>query len=361
MCDVLMPYYSPENDVVLEREKAAVRRAFYVRQLRCCLILLSLGNVLREEGHAYALMLLAVSSLLWPAAALLMASRSPHPLETESRHLLADAILTGLWVALSGLSPVPSVVIISVMVAELCITGGLALLRRCMPVFCVSLSVCWSLSGHPLMLQFSPLTVWFTLLPFSAYIIAVSIASRRQATESGARCLELEKLSLTDPGLGLPNRRMFDHKVHTMYSRSQAGHIRAYLMLIDIDFFKQMNDTFGHQAGDRLLISISALISSCLLPADIPARLGGDELAVIVADGDDLLVCALAQRIVEGVRTLSIVEAVHHRNSVSIGIARADDFASVSDWIAGADFALYSVKEQGKDSFQLFTAPERAY
>lgn len=352
-----MPYYATENDVVLLRERGAVRRAFYLRQLRSCLFLLPVGNVLREQGHGYAVMLLAASCLLWPAVALMSAGRSPRPHVTEGWQLLADALLTGVWVALSGISPVPSVVIVSVMLAELFSTGGAVLLKKCVPGFCLSFALCWALSGHPLMLQFSPLTVWLTLPPVCAYIFAISVAARRQASEDGARCRELERLSFSDPGLGLPNRRMFDQKINAMFSRSQNGYTGGYLMLIDIDFFKQMNDTFGHQAGDRLLAGVSALLRNCLQPADMPARLGGDELAVMVADGNELLVCALAQRIVEGVRALSVTDAAHHRNSVSIGIARASDFASAADWIAGADNALYRVKAQGKDGFQLLSVP----
>lgn len=348
-----MYYNLTDPDDVLKREKEIVTRYFCLRQLGSLLTLLPTGNVLREEGHLYAMILMAIMALIWPAAALLTALSSPGPLRTESRNLIVDTLMTGFWVGMTGLTPVPSIIIIGITVADRFAIGGRLLVRQSMLAFIASAMAGWLTDGHSLITGFSNLTVWLTLPLASVYIIAMSWTSRRLTTESFQRCLELEKLSFSDPSLGLPNRRAFDVQLHTAFSKTQAGEARAYLMLIDIDYFKRMNDTFGHQAGDLLLTAVSYLLKNNLQPGEIPARLGGDELAIIISDGDEERVTFMASSIVEGARSLSVGEAFHHANSVSIGIACAQGTDSVAEWFAKADTALYRVKNRGKDGFLL--------
>lgn len=351
----LMPYLMPDKEVVLDREKKAVKRIFFLRQFGSLLCLLPLCNILRELGQSRDLIILVISALLWPSVALTSAVHSSSPLRIENRCRLAESMMAGCLIAMAGLSPVPSVVIIGVLVADRYEAGGWALLRQSASLFILSLLSYWFLNGHILVSGFSNLTVWLTLPLASLYIIALSVTSRQYKTESVARCLELESLSFSDPVLGLPNRRAFDKVIPKAFSKTQKGETCAYLMLIDIDYFKRMNDTFGHQAGDLLLTCVSTLLKETLQPGDIPARLGGDELAIIITDSDDYRVSALAQCIVDGVRALTVDDTFNHPNSVSIGIASALHSSCVTDWIRLADFALYEVKNRGKNGFKLAT------
>ncbi len=100
-----------------------------------------------------------------------------------------------------------------------------------------------------------------------------------------------------DPGLKIPNRRLFEHRLESEFLRTKRGEGNAYLMLLDVDHFKHVNDTFGHEAGDFLLAEISGSLRDNVGMKDVPARFGGDELGVIVRDADDVTIIAMAERI----------------------------------------------------------------
>ncbi|HZG54941.1 GGDEF domain-containing protein [Paenibacillus sp.] len=156
---------------------------------------------------------------------------------------------------------------------------------------------------------------------------------------------ELNRMVITDNLTGLYARRYLDEQVHSM----QAKDVRGSLIVVDIDNFKQVNDTYGHQIGDQILKQVSGIVRSCIRDTDIAARWGGEELAIYLPQ----LTLEQTERVAERIR--SRVEAeTDPQVTVSCGIAewsRSDEKISVESLFYKADMALYSAKHNGKNQY----------
>ncbi|UFJ41564.1 sensor domain-containing diguanylate cyclase [Brevibacillus humidisoli] len=159
---------------------------------------------------------------------------------------------------------------------------------------------------------------------------------------------EVERMVRTDNLTGLFARRYLDEQV----SHSLEHDDRGSLILIDIDYFKQINDTYGHQVGDEVLMQVAQLVKQCIRDTDIPARWGGEELAVYLPKVDISRAFIVAERI------RSCVEAeTRPQVTISIGVARWDrqnhHQVSVETLFHQADTALYDAKNRGRNQVRL--------
>ena len=163
----------------------------------------------------------------------------------------------------------------------------------------------------------------------------------------------LRHLAENDALTGLPNRALFDERLKEMLLQSIGPQRTSALMFLDIDCFKSVNDTFGHEAGDKLLVAFAAILKECVRPTDTVARLAGDEFTLILNDISGVSeATGVAQRIIEKVRKLRGFSDVRANVSTSIGIAfrrPKDNDAAVL--LRRADAALYQAKRNGRDSF----------
>jgi len=160
-----------------------------------------------------------------------------------------------------------------------------------------------------------------------------------------------------DPLTGLTNRRLFVASVESAIENSQAGGAPIAVVFLDLDDFKTVNDTMGHDAGDRMLVAVAARIRSCLRSRDVAARLGGDEFAVLLqpitgSDEAELvatrLIASLGAPLVIAGRTVPV--------AASAGVAVAGPATrSVDELMRAADIAMYSAKARGKDRYQLYS------
>lgn len=135
------------------------------------------------------------------------------------------------------------------------------------------------------------------------------------------------------------------------FRATRKKRILSYLLLIDVDNFKYINDTYGHEVGDAVLSRISTILRECAGAQDIPARFGGDELAVIINNSNDQLVLAMVHAIQERIEVLSLPSHKDISCTVSIGISCAKNKTSIISWIKEADEMLYEVKRNGKNGF----------
>jgi diguanylate cyclase (GGDEF)-like protein len=196
------------------------------------------------------------------------------------------------------------------------------------------------------------------LLHFAAFIVGASlcalwiafvITSRMSARIAQAE-LKLEYLASTDPLTGLPNRRAFYEALNERLQRGTHGCARAALILVDLDDFKNVNDTLGHGAGDELLKHVAVALRQSVRMADLVSRIGGDEFAVLVA---------IAKEKAEGIHTAERIARALARPfdlprasivaSASVGVSvYPDDAADVASLVSSADIALYAAKSTGK-------------
>ncbi|MGK3142362.1 diguanylate cyclase [Pantoea sp. C2G6] len=352
-----MNYYTPDDAQLKLRSTRFVRRMFAMRQLGTFLCFLPILSVLMEMGRGAGLCgLLFINAFIWPYTAYRLALRSRDPTGFERKNLTLDAAFGGAWVALMALSPFPSVIIIAVLISDRYSAGGWAQLKSALQAFMLAFLLVWGVEGAPLLINFSARTVWLTLPLASVYLLALSVVSHHLTLSLRQKNRELERIALMDPGLKIPNRRLFERRLESEYLRTHRGEGSAWLMLLDVDHFKQVNDTYGHEAGDFLLAEISALLRESVGLKDIPARFGGDELCVIVRDADENSIMLLAAQIKQRIARLRLPASSTFECSVSIGIAPASSAASIHEWLRSADEALYRVKRTGRNDVHIWRA-----
>ncbi|MEG3640981.1 EAL domain-containing protein [Magnetococcus sp. PR-3] len=185
------------------------------------------------------------------------------------------------------------------------------------------------------------------------YIAAFSDITRRKEAEDTIR-YQANFDSLTD----LPNRSLFNDRLQTELKRSQRSGCQVALLFIDLDRFKYVNDTLGHNIGDQLLQEVATRLSSSVRDSDTVARLGGDEFTVILPElhGPDG-VARLAQGMIDKLEERYFIEGHELFISASIGITVFPKDADNSlDLIKNADVAMYRAKENGRGSYCFYTA-----
>jgi diguanylate cyclase (GGDEF)-like protein/PAS domain S-box-containing protein len=166
---------------------------------------------------------------------------------------------------------------------------------------------------------------------------------------------QLEALASNDALTALPNRRVFDDRLDHAVRRTARTGEGVALLFIDLDGFKRINDTYGHDAGDAVLQTIASRLSSCIRAGDSLCRLGGDEFAVILEGGEPLVDARrVSERIVEACgRTLTIGKLTVHL-SASVGIAiHGRDGGDARTLLKSADRAMYAAKQEGGGGFRL--------
>jgi diguanylate cyclase (GGDEF)-like protein len=158
--------------------------------------------------------------------------------------------------------------------------------------------------------------------------------------------LEREHQAGHDPLTGLPNRVLLQDSLAAELARSKRDGRPFGLLLIDLDHFKEVNDTLGHHVGDQLLVHFAARLSNSVRPGDHLARLGGDEFAVIVPDADEAEVLGVAERIRASLATPVALEGMMLEIEASIGLAMHPDHGYFAeDLLRLSDVAMYIAKE----------------
>lgn len=176
-------------------------------------------------------------------------------------------------------------------------------------------------------------------------------------TETRRASDALVQLAHQDPLTGLANRAVFNRALEHAFE--QRHERETHILLLDLDQFKEVNDTLGHSVGDDLLRAVSSRFASVLGDGDVLARLGGDEFAVVHLPGPDgRRVEALAQALMASLAKPFIIDGVAIRLAASIGIAASSPtHGSDNDLFRAADIALYRAKEEGRGVVRIFDAP----
>lgn len=182
------------------------------------------------------------------------------------------------------------------------------------------------------------------------------IALINNVTEIQSLKLELEKRSKTDSLTGLLNKQETEAEITKIIENAPNDRVGTLLM-IDVDKFKEINDSFGHAAGDRVLTAIGDMLQRTFKGMDIKGRIGGDEFMVFLRDitkSDTAL--KLAAKILEKARRLFPGEPLGESVSLSIGISMFPDHGKkFEDLYRAADMALYYVKERGRDFYKMYS------
>ncbi|HEY8583160.1 MAG TPA: PAS domain S-box protein [Capillimicrobium sp.] len=206
--------------------------------------------------------------------------------------------------------------------------------------------VLWRRDGTPLPVEYTSAPVLDDDQVTGAVVVFVDVTERREVEE------RLRMFAERDALTGLVNRRRFEEVLAQRLER--PGHGGGALLLLDLDHFKFVNDSFGHAAGDDLIRAIAGVLAERLRGEDVLARLGGDEFAVLLPKADAVEAAAVARRLVAGVE---VARPTGLQIGASVGVAcfAPDAESTAGDLLIAADIALYKAKETGRGRVELFT------
>jgi diguanylate cyclase (GGDEF)-like protein len=206
---------------------------------------------------------------------------------------------------------------------------------------------------------------------FSAQIDAISATRKKQLlgriiliqdiTNSINMMKKLEQAAYTDPLTGLYNRRHFMELAMMQFERARRANTACHVMMLDLDFFKNVNDSYGHLAGDTVLRNVSACIKEIVRSYDLVARYGGEEFVVMISDSDEDTALRLAERIRAHVEK-SPCPYDNHLLSItfSVGVASSKDASSFESLLRHADDAMYDAKKNGRNQVMLYRRAPRS-
>jgi diguanylate cyclase (GGDEF)-like protein len=228
-------------------------------------------------------------------------------------------------------------------------------------------SICGAAGGEGLQAQWLALVVLALTIAILAVVLIVSWLDQRMeaqllrlrntdlSSSLDDAYAELTQAALHDPLTRLPNRRLLQRRIEQSLAEAEQRGSRFAVMFMDLDGFKQVNDAYGHQTGDALLVAVADRTRKLLRPADMLARLGGDEFVLVVPIENDEDVATLASRILQTVGREPLLPRHDLQVTASVGIAICPDHAaSERQLMAFADAAMYQAKEAGRNAYVLF-------
>jgi diguanylate cyclase (GGDEF)-like protein len=173
---------------------------------------------------------------------------------------------------------------------------------------------------------------------------------RAMTVSLSARSQTLEQAALTDGLTGMQNRRYFDDALREYLQEFRRIDRPVGLMILDLDHFKQVNDTHGHDVGDEVLRAVASCLRGMTRYHDVVARLGGEEFAVVTPNMEVELLARFAERIRKAIANMSIMSGnVRLKVTASVGLAVWDHKESAEDFYRRADRQLYEAKKQGRN------------
>ena len=327
------------------------RRLYLPRVIGTALGFIAVASVLYQNDANLAIWAgLAASSFVWPHVAYALARYSPDPYRYELVNLTVDSAFGGVWVALMSFNLLPSVLFVTMLSMDKISLGGARLLARTATAQMLACGAAVLLFGLEVRPQTTMLNVIACLPLLVVYPILVGVVTNQLSRRVREQNRQLAKLSRTDGLSTLLNRTAWEEVAATEFRRHRRSGSPVSLLMLDIDHFKRINDSFGHPAGDEVIRGIGALLRLSMREFDVAGRYGGEEFGIILPETGFAGAKVIAERIRKAIEAAVMVESEDIRCTVSIGAATADQgTADHGEWIARADRALYRAKQLGRD------------
>ncbi len=332
-----------------QQEEKFVHLVHRLRTLGWLLGALPLAVVMRDlQVSAWSWGLLAANALVWPHLARVSALRAVRPGRAEFVNLHLDAAMIGGWIAVIQFNLLPSIVLVATTAMDRISAGGWKLGVRTLALQLLASAGVAALNGFALQPESTMPDILACIPLLLIYPVWLSTENYRLARHVNRQNRELERLNRIDALTGLASRRHLLESVELEMLRFRRARRATALVLLDIDRFKQVNDTQGHSAGDALLQALAQLLRQCVRQTDLPGRLGGDEFCIVLPETSRHGARVVAERI--RAQCEATLRAADSGVTVSLGIAEIDpEYATVEDWLNAADAALYHAKENGRN------------
>ncbi|QIL20808.1 diguanylate cyclase [Thermomonas sp. HDW16] len=343
---------APRNDIgdASSRLRDLHRRVYRFRTLGMGLGLLPIAAVLTELHAAWPSWAWAICCcLLWPHLAYLSAARGKDPARVEIRNLMVDSMLAGSLVPLMQFNLLPSVMLMTVSTADKINAGVRGLWLRALPGMFLALLAMGAVNGFAVRYPTSTPVLLACLPIMIIHTLAVSASGYQLIRKVQKQNARLDELRRHDSLTGLESRGHWQEQVGTLFDHHASTGASASMLLVDVDWFKSINDQHGHATGDDVLRGIAGVIRAVIPDGSHAGRVGGDEFAIAVPVAL-FEAHSIAERIRKGVDTLQFPRKPPLQCSVSIGIAEpATADADLRGWMEAADRALYRAKAAGRN------------
>lgn len=293
--------------------------------------------------------------LTYPYVARWRAMGSNHPRSTEIYNSLFVAFVWGLLIPLIQFNLIPSILLLSTVSLES--FGGLRLYFRGLMLSGLGIFVGILLFGF----EFRPITSFLVMVALIPSLLVFPVTLGLANFELSRRLVRQRRKALqqsrTDGLSGLYNRDYFDERAQKEYQRCMRGGQTATFVLLDIDHFKQINDRYGHLAGDEIIKQTAEILRSFVRDVDIVARYGGEEFSLCLVNTNATAACSIAERIRQNI-AYELEQASEIFCTVSFGVAEFSRYYSdYSQWVDAADKALYRAKANGRNRVEVSQPP----
>ncbi|EKJ8217118.1 diguanylate cyclase AdrA [Citrobacter sedlakii] len=289
-------------------------------------------------------------AFVWPHLAWQIASRASDPLHREFSNFKIDAIFAGVWIGLTGVNALPSCALLMMMGMNLMGAGGSRLFFAGTVLMTLATLLTLQLTGGVVSFSSTPLEGGLTLPIIILYPLLFAWVSYQTATTLAEHKRRLKIMSTHDGMTGVFNRRHWEMLLRAEFERCRWQHCDCTLLIIDIDHFKGINDTWGHDVGDEAIQALTRQLRMTLRSSDVIGRFGGDEFAVIMHGTPAGNAIAAMSRVHEGLRALRLPCAPQVMVHISVGVAPlTPQFSHYREWLKSADLALYKAKHAGRN------------
>ena len=327
------------------------RRFYLPRVIGLAMGFIAVGAVFHEDGaHPLAWAGLVLHGLVWPHAAYFIARASADPYKVEFRSLVADSVIGGVWISLMGANLLPSVLLVAMLTMDKLSARGWRFAVLCLGGQLAGGLVAASLFGFAFRPQTGMAELIACLPLLLAYPLAIGWTTFRLASRMSDENRPLATLSRTDGLSGLPTRAYWEEVVRTEFDRYRRHQRDVCLVMIDIDDFKRVNDSFGHLCGDEVIRNISRILREAVRGKDTLGRYGGEEFAIVLPETTLEAAHVVAERIRTSVEATVLEGKNRVRATVSLGLASATpEMKHYGEWIERADRSLYRAKLAGRN------------
>lgn len=331
------------------------KRMYLPRVLGSCIGSLAIAAVFIAQPTSIGWwVLLIFHGFLWPHLAYGLANRVAVPYLVERRNLMAEAVFGGLYVAAMQFNSLPSIMLASMLAMNSMAVGGPRLLRTCIALLAAACLASTAIFGFGFIPDTTALQVYACLPMLAFYPIAVAGAAHRLAAQLAEHKRGLREISRVDGLTGLLNQEAWRDTLEAEFMRIRKRSASSSLALIDIDFFKSINDVHGHSIGDDVIRLFSSVLQKEKRSSDVAGRVGGDEFGLLLRDTDAHQAEKVLSRLQRALADSLAARPDLPSMTLSIGIVKFDPaMASARAWIDACDVVLYRAKGQGRNQIAL--------